>query len=96
MSTFLMFGNYTTASIRQISSKRTEQVVETIRQFGGEVQAMYALLGAFDIVIVAQFPSMEEASNVSMVMSQALGVSFSTMPAIPVEGFAETKKKTQR
>ncbi len=96
MSTYLMFGNYTSESIKQISQKRTEQVVDIVRQFGGEVKAMYALLGAFDIVIIAGFPSMDEVSKVSVVMSQALGITFSTMPALPVEGFEETKKAPQR
>lgn len=87
MSAFLMFGSYSSEALREISEQRTRQVMEMARQFGGNITAMYALLGAFDLVLIADFPTNESAVHFSTVASQVLGISFSTMPAIPVEEF---------
>ena len=44
MSTFFMFGNYTSDAVKEISIKRTEQAIDTIQQLGGEVNGVYALI----------------------------------------------------
>lgn len=87
MPTFFMFGKYSAESMRGISAKRTEEVNDIVDRFGGEVLAMYALMGAYDLVLIANFANMENALKASVTMSQALGISFSTLPAIPVEEF---------
>lgn len=92
MSTFLMFGNYSADSIRSVSEQRTRHVMELVKETGGEILAMYALLGAFDLVVVIKLPRFEDAANLSMLMSQSLGITFSTMPAIPVREFEELTK----
>ena len=42
MSTFFMFGNYTSDAIKEISIKRTELAIDTIQQLGGKVKGVYA------------------------------------------------------
>jgi uncharacterized protein with GYD domain len=87
MPTFFMFGKYSAESMRGISTKRTQEVNDIVDRFGGEILAMYALMGAYDLVLIATFANMENALKASVTMSQALGISFSTLPAIPVEEF---------
>lgn len=87
MPTFFMFGKYSAESMRGISAKRTQEVKDIVDRFGGEIVAMYALMGAYDLVLIANFANMENALKASVTMSQALGISFSTLPAIPVEEF---------
>lgn len=87
MPTFFMFGKYSAESMKGISANRTRQVVDIVDRFGGEILAMYALMGAYDVVLIVKFPTMEDALKASVTMSQSLGISFSTLPAIPVEEF---------
>lgn len=87
MSTFFMFGKYSSESTKEISAERTRKVTEIVRQFDGEIRTMYALMGAYDIVLIVNFPTMEQALKVSVMISQALGISFSTLPAIEIEEF---------
>lgn len=87
MSTFFMFGKYSAESMRGISAQRTREVMDIVDRFGGEIVSMYALLGAYDLVLIVKFGSMEDALKASVTISQSLGISFSTLPAIPVEEF---------
>lgn len=87
MQTFFMFGKYSSDSIQDISKERTSKAAETVQRFGGRVNYMYALLGAYDLVIVSSFESLTEAVKASVEITKATGVSFSTLPAIPVEEF---------
>ncbi len=87
METFFMFGKYSSDSVKEISRERTQKLLEIVRKFGGNVLHMYALLGAYDLVLIAQFPDMKEALQASVSITKALGISFSTLPAIPVEEF---------
>lgn len=87
MQTFFMFGKYSSDSIKGISKERTRTAVEIIQRFGGKVNFMYALLGAYDLVVVAAFEDLTAAVKASVEITKATGVSFSTLPAIPVEEF---------
>ena len=87
MATFLMFGKYSSEALRGVSSKRTEEAVSLIKKFGGEVKAMYSLLGEKDLVIILTFPGIEEAMKASVALSKLTGISFTTSPAVTVEEF---------
>ena len=87
MATFFMFGKYSPESMKQISEERTRRVLEIARQHGGEIKDMYAILGAYDLVLIAEFPEMEQALKASVTITREMGISFSTLPAIPVEEF---------
>ena len=45
MATFFMFGKYNNEAVKEISISRTDQAVTTVRELGGDVNGMYALLG---------------------------------------------------
>lgn len=87
MNTYLLFGKYTPAALGAISPQRTEQAMELIDRFGGEVQAMYATLGEHDLVLVVNFPGNGEALKASVALTKTLGIGFSTAPAVTVQQF---------
>ncbi|HZE20453.1 MAG TPA: GYD domain-containing protein [Desulfobaccales bacterium] len=87
MATFLMFGKYSAQAIKEMSPARTEKGTALIKQLGGEVKAMYALLGKIDLVFVVDLPNLEAAIKTSVALSKQTGIAFTTSPAISVEEF---------
>ncbi len=90
MSTFFMFGKYNSVdSMKQISTERTKKVVDIIRDFGGEAKSMYAMLGAYDLILIVDFININDALQASVAITKVSGITFSTLPAVPVEEFDE-------
>ena len=87
MATFLMFGKYSPEAMKGISAARTKKGNSVLKKFGGEVSSMYALLGEYDLVIVANFPGIEAAMKASVALNKLTGISFTTSPAVTVEEF---------
>ena len=87
MAKFVMLGRYTQASMGEISASRTEKAEEVIRAHGGEAIGIYALLGAFDLVLVVELPDVETAMRVSLELTRLTGVGFQTSPAVDVARF---------
>ena len=89
MATFVMLGKYSPEGLRGISAKRSDQAKALIKQSGGELKAVYALLGQFDLVVIAELPTIARAMQTSMAMTKLLGVDFTTAPAVTLEEFDE-------
>jgi uncharacterized protein with GYD domain len=87
MATFFMFGDYSAEALKGISAARTAKAVEAISKLGGEVSAIYALLGEHDLVFIADFPSVERAMQASVALTKMSGIAFTTSPAVGVEDF---------
>lgn len=87
MTTFFMFGKYSSEALKQMSAERTDKAVSLIKKFGGEVISMYALLGEQDLVLIVDFPETEQAMKASVALTKMSGVSFTTSPAVAVEDF---------
>ncbi len=87
MATFFMFGKYSSEALKEMSAERTDKAVNLIKKFGGEVNSMYALLGEQDLVLIVDFPGMEQAIKASVALTKMTGVSFTSSPAVPVEDF---------
>ena len=87
MATFFMFGKYSSEAIKEMSAERTDKGFSLIKKFGGEVNSMYALLGEHDLVIIANFPGIEQAMKASVALSKLTGISLKTSPAVAVEDF---------
>ena len=87
MATFFMFGKYDVESIREMSIERTNQVVAEIEKLGGNVIAMHALLGPFDLCFCVKLPDVEAAMKASVALTRLSGISFTTCPAVTVETF---------
>ena len=87
MTTFIMFGKYTTESIDKISAERTESASTIISDCGGVLKDAYALLGETDIIALVEFPSIEMALKASVELGRHLGITFKTAPAVSMDEF---------
>jgi uncharacterized protein with GYD domain len=87
MATYVLFGNYSADSIKEISAERTQKANKLISDNGGSVLSGYALLGDTDLLLVIDFPSNKDAMKASVGLAKLLGVSFSTAPAVSLEEF---------
>jgi uncharacterized protein with GYD domain len=87
MAMFFMFGSYSNQAIKEISIKRTEQAIDTVKQLGGDVKGIYALLGEYDILFCVELTDTEAAMKASISLNQQTGIAFRTCPAVKVEVF---------
>ncbi len=87
MATFLMFGKYSAEAVKKISPKRTRDAASLVKKYGGRVEAMYALLGEKDLVLILNFPGVAQAMKASVALSKMTGIGFSTYPAVSVAEF---------
>ena len=87
MATFFMFGKYNAEAIKSISISRTEAAMATVRELGGEVNGMYALLGEYDLLFCVDLPDVEQAMKASVALTKLTGISFNSCPAVKVEAF---------
>ena len=87
MAAFFMFGKYSPESTKKIGVERTKKAVDIVEKYSGRVQEMYALLGEHDLVLIVNFPQIEDAVKASIALNRLTGISFSTSPAISVEEF---------
>jgi len=87
MTTFLMFGKYTSEGIKGISAARTVEANNLIKENGGEVVSQYALLGENDLLFIVNFPGVDEVIKSSAALNKLTGISFNSIPAITVEQF---------
>lgn len=89
MATFIMTGKYSAEAVEHISGERTTKAIEIVQQCGGKIVATYATMGEADLLAITEFPGVSEAIKASVALNKALGVSFSTVPAIRIEEFDE-------
>ena len=87
MTTFLMFGKYTSEGIKGMSAARTVEANNLIKENGGEVLSQYALLGENDLLFIVNFPGVDEVIKSSVALYKLTGISFNSVPAITVEQF---------
>ena len=87
MGSFFMFGRYSPEAAEKISIERTRDVHAIVERLGGKIKAIYAMLGEYDVVIVAEFPRMAEAMIASIQLKKHTGISFFTAAALPIEEF---------
>ena len=70
MTTFFMFGNYSSDSLKRASSDRTKEAQAIIQKLGGKVNSMYALLGRYDLILIVEFSDMENAMKASIELNK--------------------------
>ncbi len=87
MPIFMLFGKYSSESLKGISSERTDRAVNLIKKHGGKVISMYAVLGEHDLVFTLDFPDTEKAMATSVELNKLTGISFTTSPVVEVEKF---------
>ena len=87
MTTFLMFGKYSAEGIKGISAARTVEAQKIIKMNSGEMVSAYILLGENDLLLIVNFPGIDEVIKSSVALSKLFGISISTSPAITAEHF---------
>ena len=87
MTTYFMFGKFSAGSLKDVSTERTRKATALVENMGGKVEAIYALLGTYDVVAIAEFADFKDAMKASVELSKMLGISFTTSPAVTVEEF---------
>ena len=61
--------------------------MELVKAMGGEIKAMFALLGEHDLVLIVELPDTGDAIRASVALNRLTGIAFRTMPAISVPDF---------
>ncbi|MCX5668885.1 MAG: GYD domain-containing protein [Candidatus Omnitrophica bacterium] len=87
MAKFFMYGKYSKEAMGDISADRTKKALDAIAKAGGKVNSMYALLGKYDMVIIADFPGVVEVMKASVALNKLTNISFTSFPAISIEEF---------
>jgi len=82
-----MFGKVSIDAMKKISAERTKKATAIVEDCGGQLKAVYALLGDIDTVAIADFPSVQKAMKASVGLSRLLGISFTTVPALTMDEF---------
>ena len=96
MALFMMFGKYTPEALRGISADRTRQVQEIVESNGGEVRAMYAVMGEHDLVFIFDLPDSDRAMMTAVAIEQSTGIMLRTSPVVEVKKFDRLVGKPQR
>jgi len=84
---YFLFGRYSAAALKGISSSRTKRASKIIEEYRGKIHSMYALLGEYDLILIATLPDRESAMKASVALGKATGIAFSTSPAVSVDRF---------
>jgi uncharacterized protein with GYD domain len=87
VATFFMLGRYSAEGRHSITAARTQKAKEAIRELGGEIKAIYALLGEHDIAMIVELPDLDRALLGSLALARLTGITFSTYPAYSAEHF---------
>ena len=82
-----MFGKFSAEGMKGISAARTVEAQKIIKQNGGEMISAYVLLGDHDVLLIVNFPSIDDVLKSSMALSKLMGISISTVPAVTAEHF---------
>ena len=89
MTTFFRFGKYSKEAEEGIAAKRTAKAEELIAGFGGKLRSVYALLGEYDLVIIADLPGLQEAFHASIEITKETDIAFTTSAAMPSGAMTE-------
>ena len=87
MTTFFMFGKYSSEAVKEINPERTRKSLKIIKAMGGKVKGMYAILGDYDLVLIVECSDIDAVVKISINLHMLTGIHFSTLPAMSVDYF---------
>jgi len=93
MATYIMFGQYSGGSVKEISAKRTKDALALVKQYGGKVKDGYAMLGDQDLLIILEAKDNSTAMKISVGLSNLLDIAFTTAPAVSMDEFDKLVEK---
>ena len=88
MKTFLIFGKSSPKELKELSLKYKAEIVRLVKDTGGDVGSMYVMLEKY-MILISAFPGMKTAEKASITLTKFTGISFRTLPVIPVDEFYE-------
>ncbi len=88
MKTFLIFGKSSPKELKELSLKYKAEIVRLVKDTGGDVGSMSVMLEKY-MILISAFPGIKTAEKASITLSKFTGISFRTLPAIPVDEFYE-------
>lgn len=87
MQKYLILGKYTLPGLKSAAASRTKKAVAIVRKHKGRITAAYALVGSYDIAILAEFPGVQQLMKAIIALTRLTGVGFVSFPAISIEEF---------
>jgi len=87
-----MYGKYSKEALGGMSAERTKKALDVIAMAGGKVNSMYALLGKYDIVLITEFPGVNEVMKASIALNKLSGIAFTSFPAVSMDEFDKMLK----
>jgi len=96
MPTYILLSTLTAEGRKTIKEKpeRIREVNKEIETFGAKVVSQYAVLGPYDFVNIVEAPDNETITRVSVELGARGTVQIMSMPAIPIDKFVATAKKS--
>jgi uncharacterized protein with GYD domain len=98
MPTYILLSTLTAEGRKTIKEKpeRVKEVNKEIEAFGAKVVSQYAVLGPYDFVNIVEAPDNETITRVSIELGARGTIQIVSMPAIPIDKFIATAKKSAR
>ena len=95
MPTYIGLFKTTDQGVKEIKETpiRIEEAFKGIEAVGGKLIGYYAVMGEYDYVGIAEFPSDEVQMTFSLSVASQGGVRATTMKAFSMEEFTEIVKK---
>ena len=88
MAKYVTLFNYR-SNVEGGGPQRFAEAQKIVAAEQGEILAVYGLLGAYDIVSITEFPDQEAAMRAVAKISNLIGASTQTMPAVERDDFLQ-------
>ncbi len=95
MAIFVALGKLTDQGLKNLESMgiRHKKAVKNAEKRGVKILGSYALLGQYDFLVLLEAPDAKTAAYVLTKEAEHGNVRYQTMPALPMEEFAESVQK---
>ena len=89
MATYVILMNFTEQGMKTVkeSPARVKGMYQTVEAAGGKILAVYATMGSYDLVAIAEGPNDQVAMGVLLGMGMAGNVRTTTLKAFSMEEF---------
>jgi len=96
MPYYILLSNLTDEGWKTVKEKpeRIKEVNRELEAFGVRVLHQYAVLGPYDFVNVVEAPNNETIAKVSIELGARGTIKILSLPAIPIDKFIASVKKT--
>ena len=91
MPSYIMLAKWTEQGVSNIkeSTQRVDIFKKVVEAAGGKVTGFYLTMGRYDMVVIVELPSDEEASNVILRTASGGNVRTETLKAFPEDEYRD-------